>query len=59
LLKKRFPDKAAFIDRAIERTGRAPDAVLYLPLVGRKAFWTVLLDASTAEVLGYLPLDSF
>ncbi|MBI3527027.1 MAG: pilus assembly protein [Betaproteobacteria bacterium] len=59
LLKKRFPDRAADIDQAIERTGRAPDAVLYLPLVGRKVFWTVLLDSSTAEVLGFLPLDSF
>ena len=59
LLKKRFPDSAASIDRAIERTGRAPDALLYLPLVGRKVFWTVLIDASTAEVLGFLPLDSF
>lgn len=59
LLKKRFPDRAAEIDRAIERTGHAPDAVLYLPLAGRKAFWTVLLDASTTEVIGFLPLDSF
>jgi hypothetical protein len=31
-----------------------------LPLVARKAEgWTVLLDARTAEVIGYLPLDSF
>jgi hypothetical protein len=59
LLKKRFPDRAADIDRAIERTGLKPDALLYLPLVGRKVFWTVLLDSSTAEVLGFLPLDSF
>ena len=58
-LKKRFPDRAAEIDRAIERTGIKPDALLYLPLVGRKSFWTVLLDSSTAEVLGFLPLDSF
>jgi hypothetical protein len=59
LLKKRFPDSAASIDRAIERTGRPPDAVVYLPLVGRKEFWTVLLDSSTAAVLDFLPLDSF
>ncbi|MEO8007007.1 MAG: TfpX/TfpZ family type IV pilin accessory protein [Betaproteobacteria bacterium] len=59
LLKKRFPARVADIDEAIKGTGHAPDAVLYLPLVGRKAFWTVLLDASTAEVLGFLPLDSF
>jgi hypothetical protein len=59
LLKKRFPDKAADIDQAIERTGVKPDALLYLPLVGRKVFWTALVDSSTAEVLGFLPLDSF
>jgi hypothetical protein len=59
LLKKRFPASAAEIDRAIERTGIKPDAVLYLPLIGRKVFWTVLIDSSTAEVIGFLPLDSF
>jgi hypothetical protein len=59
LLRKRFPDRAAEIDRTIERTGRAPGAVLYLPLVGRKVFWTVFIDSSTAQVLGFLPLDSF
>ena len=59
LLKKRFPDRSAEIDRAIERTGIKPDALLYLPLVGRKVFWTVFIDSSTAEVLGFLPLDSF
>jgi hypothetical protein len=31
-----------------------------LPLVARQAVaWTVLLDATTAEVIGTLPLDSF
>ena len=59
LLKKRFPARVADIDEAIKRTGHSPDAVLYLPLVGRKTFWTVLLDSSTADVLGFLPLDSF
>jgi hypothetical protein len=59
LLRTRFPDRAAEIDRAIESTGRAPAAVLYLPLVGRKVFWTVLIDSSTADVLGFIPLDSF
>ena len=58
-LKQRLPDQAAAIDRALEKAGRSADNVVYLPLVGRKSFWTALLDASTAEIIGYLPLDSF
>ena len=38
---------------------RAPQALVYLPMMGRKDFWTVLLDPMTADVLAYLPLDSF
>ncbi len=58
-LKSRFPEKSTEIDQALSRTGRPPDKVLYLPLAGRKVFWTALLDSSTAEVIGFLPLDSF
>lgn len=58
-LKQRFADKAAQIDTAVARTGRQPGQLLYLPMVGRKTFWTVLVDSTTAEVLGFMPLDSF
>ena len=30
-----------------------------LPMVGRRSVWTGLLDPVTAEVLGFMPLDSF
>ena len=59
LLKSRFASQASAIDRAVASTGRAPQAVVYLPMMGRKDFWTVLLDPVTADVLAYLPLDSF
>lgn len=58
-LKTRFVAQAAAIDAVIARAGRQPEAVVYLPMVGRKSFWTVLLDPVTAEVVGYIPLDSF
>jgi len=58
-LTQRFPDKAEQIDEAVARTGHPPGSLLYLPLVGRNDPWTVLLDSSTAEVIGFLPLDSF
>lgn len=59
LLKSRFAAQAADIDAAIARTGRKPEAVVFVPMIGRKTFWTVLLDATSAEVLGFMPLDSF
>jgi hypothetical protein len=58
-LRKRFPLHAAAIDLEVTRTGRHDAALLYLPMVERKSFWTVLLDAETAEVCGFIPLDSF
>jgi len=58
-LKRRFATQAVAIDAAVARTGRQPDALVYLPMVGRKSFWTVFLDRVTAEVVGFMPLDSF
>lgn len=58
-LKTRFAAQAAVIDAAIAKTGRKPETLAYLPMVGRKSFWTVLLDPATAEVMGFLPIDSF
>lgn len=58
-LKARFTSQAAAIDAAVARSGRKPEELAYLPMVGRKSFWTVLIDPITAEVLGFMPLDSF
>ncbi len=59
VLKKRFASQSAAIDAAIAKTGRSSDALAYLPMVGRKTFWTVLIDPVTADVLAFMPLDSF
>ncbi|MFI8618959.1 TfpX/TfpZ family type IV pilin accessory protein [Acidovorax sp. NPDC077693] len=58
-LNARFATHAALIDAAVGKTGRSMDQVRYLPLVGRENAWTVLLDATTADPVGFLPLDSF
>jgi hypothetical protein len=59
-LKSRFPDRAAEIDAAVREAGGDAARAAYLPLIARKAdAWTVILEAGTARVLGYLPLDSF
>lgn len=59
-LMSRFPQRSAEIEATLRISGRPVAAAAYLPLVARKSeAWTVLLDATTAEVIGYLPLDSF
>jgi len=58
-LKARFKDQSETIDRLLRAEGRNPESMLYLPLVGRKAFWTAFLDPVTADVVATLPLDPF
>lgn len=58
-LKARFPASAGVIDEVARVAGRSADTLVYLPMVGRKYFWTVLLDPATAQPVGYVPLDSF
>jgi hypothetical protein len=59
-LVQRFPTRAAEIEAAVRKTGKPVAQVVVLPLLARKATaWTVLLDAKTADILGYLPLDPY
>lgn len=58
-LKARFASQVKMIDAAIANSGRTSESLVYLPVAGRKLFWTVLLDTKTADVVGYVPLDSF
>jgi hypothetical protein len=58
-LKTRFASKAAEIDAALAGSGRQAGTTAYLPMVGRKAFWTAFVDPVTADVVGFMPLDSF
>lgn len=58
-LRERFPGQVPEIDAVVVRAGRPIEKLVYLPMVARKSFWTVLLDADSAQVLGFIPLDSF
>ena len=58
-LRQRYPDQGALIDGAVQATGQPEVQLRYLPMQSRKASWTVLLDARTAQPVGYLPLDAF
>ena len=58
-LKARFAAHAAAIDAVITAKGRKPESLVYLPLAGRKTFWTVFLDPTNGDVVAFMPLDSF
>ena len=59
-LEKTHPQDAALIRRGIAQSGRSADALRFLPIQGRNGVvWTVLLDATTAQPLAFVPLDSF
>ena len=59
-LNARFPARAGEVTKALQSaTGRLPTSIGYIPMVGRSTFWTVLIDSSTAEVIAFVPIDSF
>ena len=58
-LKARFPADKMKIDSALQDAGHVAMGVGYLPMVGRQSFWTVLINLKTAEVLAFVPIDSF
>lgn len=61
-LKARFPRHVPAIDAALKASS-APNTpvqfVGYLPMASRDKFWTVLLDLNSAEVIAFVPIDSF
>lgn len=58
LLNRRLDALAAWNDSSSYGSLNA-DEVLYLPLVGRSSFWTILLDRHNAHPVGYLPIDPY
>lgn len=58
-LQERFPEHIGAINAAISSGSLSVDFAKYLPLVGRKSFWTVFVDGRNGDVVAFLPLDSF
>ena len=58
-LEKHYPNRAKELQAAIKSTGKTAEQLRFLPLMARKQDWVVLLDASTAQVLGFAAFDGF
>jgi hypothetical protein len=59
MLMMRFPEQANAIRSVAQKAGYKPEELIYLPMVGRKSFWTVFLYPANAQVVTFIPLDSF
>ena len=58
-LRSRFPSQVSEIDRILSERNLEPNTALYLPMVARRSFLTVILDPRNADPVGFLLLDSF
>lgn len=58
-LKARFAAKASLIDQGIKASGRPIEKLRYLPLAGRKEFWTALIDPDDGKMLAAIALDPY
>jgi hypothetical protein len=58
-LKRRYADRADEFDALVSRAGLPMADLRYAPLVARRADWIVLIDARTADIVGYAPFDGF
>jgi hypothetical protein len=58
-LLSRKPNQQFLVQSAILRSEVPAAKVLYLPVVGRRDFWTVLIHVGTGQPLAYLPIDPY
>ena len=59
LLFKQYPAAVQDIKKRIDKTGRNPGQVKFLPVIAKDPTWSVLVDGNTAEVLAYIPYNGF
>ncbi len=59
LLKGSCPGAAEALCDAVARTGRPIDQLMVVPMLARRTDWSVLLDKTSGEIVGFIPLDTF
>lgn len=59
MLYKKYPEQAQKIKQEINKTGLAIEQLKFLPIMARDADWSVLLDAKTGKLVGFVQCDGF
>ncbi|WP_431100717.1 TfpX/TfpZ family type IV pilin accessory protein [Roseateles noduli] len=58
-LLARHPAQAAELRAAVAKTSRPIEQLIYIPMLARRTDWSVLLDKSTGDPVGFAPVDGF
>ncbi|MBC3936042.1 TfpX/TfpZ family type IV pilin accessory protein [Undibacterium rugosum] len=59
ILRSKYPGQKALIDRAVQESGLPDTALGFVPLIARGTEWSVLVDAESSAVKGFVKLDGF
>jgi hypothetical protein len=59
VLIRRNKPEASLIEASLKTSGHTAESLVYLPLVGRKHFWTAILDPATAQIVATIPIDPY
>jgi len=53
------PAQAEVLRAAAAKTGKPIEQLLYIPLIARRYDWSVLIDKTTGDPVGFAPVDGF
>lgn len=56
---KEHPEREKAVKDAAQRTGLTLERLGYVPMLARRTDWSVLVDRTTGDVVGFAPLDGF
>jgi len=59
LMLKQYPKQVQYIEREAKNSGHTIDTLKFLPIMAREGNWSALIDAQTAALVGFVPLDGF
>lgn len=58
-LLAKHPAQATQLRAAVAKTGKPIEQLIYIPMLARRTDWSVLLDKSTGDPVGFAPVDGF
>jgi hypothetical protein len=59
LLYQHYPQSKELIDQAVAQTGQSAGQLKFIPVISMRGDWSILLDAKSGAVAGFVPLEGF